>query len=121
MRHLFRFPVVHLLLALALFSFALLSSDAQTFRGTLTGVVLDAQGAAIANASVQLTDPATGAVRSEKSNNVGEFDFPELPPGSYNLIVSFAGFKSTKIDGIDVAVSKVSNLKVELGVGTENT
>jgi len=116
MRHIFRTVV-----ALVFFALAVTFSQAQTFRGTVSGVVLDAQGAAIANASVQLTDPNTGAVRTEKSNSVGEFDFPELPPGSYNLLVTFSGFKSTKIDGIDVAVSKVSNLKVELGVGTENT
>jgi hypothetical protein len=43
--------------------FALIISTpvfAQTFHGTLSGVIVDSRGAVIANASVQLTNPATG-------------------------------------------------------------
>jgi hypothetical protein len=75
----------------------------------------------VANASVQLKNPATSAVIDSKSNSAGEFNFPELPPGTYSLTVSLTGFQTKKIDGIDVAVSKVVNEKVELSVGSEST
>jgi hypothetical protein len=104
--------------------FALLVSvsvHAQTFRGTLSGVVVDTQGAVIANAAVQLKNPATSTVQEGKSNGAGEFNFPELQPGIYQLTVTVNGFATRKIDNIDVAVSKVVNLKVELTVGAEST
>jgi hypothetical protein len=93
----------------------------QTFRGTVTGTVVDVQGAAIANAAVKLTDPATDTVRNVKANSAGEFVFPELPVAHYNLEVSSTGFQTKKVDNIDVQVSKVENVKVELSIGAENT
>ena len=52
----------------------------QTFRGTVAGIVIDAQGAVVPNASVVLKNPATDAVINGKSNGAGEFNFPELGP-----------------------------------------
>ena len=62
------------------------SAYAQTFRGSVTGTVVDSQGAAIANASVKLSDPKTDTIREVKANSAGEFVFPELPVAKYNLL-----------------------------------
>ncbi len=94
---------------------------AQTFRGTLTGVVTDSQSAVIANATAQLVNPATGLVQTVTSNGAGEFAFPELPVGIYQLTISSPGFQTNKIANIDVAVSKVETLRIQLSVGAENT
>ena len=107
-------------IVLALLAMLTSVAFAQTFRGTLSGVVIDPQGAIIANASIQLKNPATDTVIEGKSNNSGEFNFPELPPGAYELTVSFSGFRTQKIQDIDIAVSKVVNLKVEMNVGADN-
>src|SRR5712675_383336 len=98
-----------------------LPAFAQTFHGTVSGVVLDSQGAVIADAAVQLTNPATGQALNAKSGKDGEFIFPELTVGIYQLTVSIGGFQTKKIDNINVEVSKAQNLKVELSVGAENT
>ncbi len=108
------------LAALSLF-FVATAAFCQTFRGTLTGNVTDATGAAMANVSVQLTNPATSAIIKFTTNSAGDFSFPELAVGKYNLNVSYPGFASKKIDDIDVAVSKVTNLRVELEVGKQDT
>ena len=100
-----------LLIALPAFS--------QTFRGTVSGTVLDTQGAVISDATVMLVNPATGVTLNAKSGKTGDFLFPELPVGTYDLTVSFSGFRTQKIDKIDVAVSKIVDLKVELSVGAE--
>src|SRR5215469_15380541 len=92
---------------------------AQTFRGTVSGTVVDAQNAAIAN--VQLTNPATGATLRAKSSASGEFNFPELPVGTYELAVGANGFQTRKIGGIDVAVTKTLNFPVVLSIGSEST
>ena len=96
---------------LALFFAALLlvpSTLAQTSRGAITGVVVDTQGAAIANAAVKLTNPATAAVFDGKATSAGEFNFPELTPGLYEVTATVAGFQTAKIDSIVVEVSKVT-------------
>src|ERR1700761_6451980 len=100
---------------------AVSSMYAQTFRGSLTGTIVDVQGAVIPNASVQLKNPATAATIDQKSNNPGEFNFPELQPGVYALTVTFAGFQTQKIDAINIEVSKVADLKVTMSIGSEST
>ncbi len=62
---------------------------AQTFRGTVSGTVVDAQNAVIANADIQLTNPATGATLRAKSNASGDFNFPgnRRPRRSHRLQV----------------------------------
>src|SRR6202045_952177 len=94
---------------------------AQTFHGTISGSVVDSQGAVISDAAVQLTNPATGQSLNAKSSKEGDFSFPELTVGIYRLTVSISGFQTKKIDNINVEVSKVQNIKVELSVGAENT
>ncbi len=98
-----------------------ITAGAQTFRGSLTGTVTDASGAAIANASVQLTNPATNEVLKSKSNNAGDFSFPELPVGTYKLLVSSAGFSAKSIDDLAIEVSKINHQQILLTVGSEDT
>ena len=89
---------------------------AQTFRGNITGVVTDSSGAAIAGAAVSLNSPSTGLTRSAVTNSQGQYLFPDLAVGQYAITVSQAGFESRKVDGVEVAVSKTTNLNLQLGV-----
>src|SRR5262249_43204448 len=57
---------------------------AQTL-GTITGEVKDSTGAVIPGVTVTVTNKATNATRTTTTNEVGLFDFPALPPGSYVL------------------------------------
>lgn len=97
------------------------TAGAQTFRGTLTGTVTDPSGAAIPNATVQLTNPATNDALNSKTNGAGNFSFPELPVGTYKLLVSAPGFSAQSLDNIAVEVSKVRDQKVQLAIGSEST
>ena len=94
---------------------------AQTFRGALSGTVTDVQGASLPAASVTLTNPATGYVLKIASSKTGEFSFPELPVGSYELTVGSDGFASRQIGPIEVMVTKVTTLNVVLSVGAAST
>lgn len=104
-----------------LLAFLPIAASAQTFRGTVSGNVTDAQGATIPNAALQLTNPATNTTLNATANGSGDFSFPELPVGKYNLSITSAGFATKKISDIDVAVSKIANLRVELSVGAQDT
>ncbi len=96
-------------------------AGAQTFRGTVEGTVTDSSGAIVANAVVELKNPATDTTLNSRSNSAGAYSFPELAPGTYELTVSAPGFASNKVSNIDVQVTKVANIDVHLSVGTENT
>ncbi|AFL86398.1 hypothetical protein Terro_0046 [Terriglobus roseus DSM 18391] len=96
-------------------------AGAQTFRGTLSGTVTDPTGAAISNATVQLTNPATNETLSSKSNGAGDFSFPELSVGKYRLLVSAPGFSAKNLDNVAIEISKVNHQQIALSVGSEST
>src|SRR5258708_12906067 len=66
----------------------------QTFRGSITGNVTDASGAAIAGAAVQAVNTATQLRRETTTTGTGEFTFPDLPLGPYRLTFSPPGFSN---------------------------
>ena len=94
---------------------------AQTFHGTISGTVVDVQGAVVAGAAVQLVNPGTNFVQNSKSSSAGEFLFTELPVGLYELTVTAQGFETYKVNKVAVEVSKVTNIKAQLSIGAENT
>ena len=65
---------------------------AQT-TGTILGVVTDPAGAAIPNAKVALSNPATGLSRTTATNSSGQFVITLLPPSDYDIEVEAAGFE----------------------------
>src|SRR3954452_11267152 len=71
------------------------SVPAQKFSGQLTGTVLDPQGSAIAGATVTVTQPATGTLRTVTTSSEGNYSIPDLPIGIYKVVVTQSGFKET--------------------------
>ena len=67
---------------------------AQAGTATLTGTVKDAQGSVVPGATVTAAQPATGSTRNTTTNVQGVFTFPGLTPGTYNVKVELAGFKT---------------------------
>jgi hypothetical protein len=61
--------------------------------GTFQGKVMDAQGKAIPNAAVTLTNASTNAQVKVLSGHDGGFAFNGVPPGTYRLDVETQGFK----------------------------
>src|SRR5262250_2432971 len=96
-------------------------ATAQLFPGRIAGVVHDSQGAAVAGASVKLSNPATGQDRTIVSDANGEFNFPQLPLGSFQLIVIKEGFRTTLINDIVSAQGQVNNVDPVLAIGTVNS
>ena len=100
------------ILALAMTSLAW----GQGYQGGLRGRVMDAQGAVIANAKVEITDDATNVKRDTVSNAEGEFVFSAVNPATYTLSAENAGFKKFERKVI-VGTQEFITLDVKLEVG----
>src|SRR5215470_16179375 len=66
---------------------------AQEARGTITGKVLDANQAAVAGASVKITNTAMGTTVTATTNDAGLYQAPYLIPGTYQITVEVPGFR----------------------------
>jgi len=101
---------------LLLVCFPLLYAHAQA-TAQISGTVLDASGAAIAGAQVQITNTGTNAVRTVQSSDDGSYSFPNLPIGPYKLDVSKQGFTTYVQSGIVLQVNTNPTVNVTLQVG----
>ena len=66
---------------------------AQSQNGSISGVVTDATGAVVANATVTVTNVATGAVRTTVTTGAGDYTVQRLPPQDYRVSVSAPGIR----------------------------
>ncbi len=105
-------------LAVLLVLAAIGSAAAQTSKGFVTGVVEDQNGAAIANASVKITNLTTGVARDTVTDNSGSFRLDAVDPGAYMLETSAQGFKTAKLDRIEVNAAQTLNLPIKLEIGS---
>ena len=73
-------------------------AHAQTSQtsGALRGIVKDRSGRAISGANIRVANLETGAGRTVRSGAAGDYTFPLLPSGTYEVLVSAPGFKPVK-------------------------
>jgi Carboxypeptidase regulatory-like domain len=86
---------------------------AQTDTGRVTGTVEDATGAVLPGATVAVTNLATSATQTATADQSGNFSFPALPRGSYQLTAKMNGF-ATATQNFDLDVSQVRNAEFRL-------
>ncbi|HZB46943.1 MAG TPA: carboxypeptidase regulatory-like domain-containing protein, partial [Pyrinomonadaceae bacterium] len=109
-----RITVSTLLLLLCLAS-QTLAQTATT--ATITGLVTDAQGAAVAGASATLTDKATGQERTVVTDAEGKYAFSNLNAGTYDLKITATGFGPKTFADIKADVTKTITQDVALEIG----
>jgi len=85
---------------------------------SLRGTVSDPQAATIAGATVVLQDSDRGLRRETKSNEAGFYELLQLPPGTYRLEISAAGFKTITTDELLLRVATPTTFNVTLPVST---
>lgn len=105
------------LIACALFVF-LLPLHAQKITGTISGVVTDPTGAVVANATVTITNVATGLSRTATSSEVGEYTAPDLPNGTYRIMVKAPNFMESVVDKVELHVASTALVNVQLKLGS---
>ena len=85
--------------------------------GTIVGTVTDPSGAAVAGASVTVTDPSTGVTRQENTNEQGYYVVPTLRPSTYDVTVSAAGFSQYKQSSVKLLADQSLPVNVTLSLG----
>jgi len=90
----------------------------QAVNATLLGTVTDSSGAVVAGAKVMITELNTGVKREAATNESGNYEFPNLPPGRYEVAVNHQGFKRAVRSNVDVLVNADVRVNLELQPGT---
>src|SRR5262245_55867770 len=106
-----------LLLAVVSLFVSVAPALAQTATGTIVGSVVDPSGAAVASARVIIVNTSTNARIEVIANAEGEYTAPLLPPGSYSISVSAAGFRAYEQTGIRLQVQQQARIDVVLQLG----
>ena len=107
----------------ALVCFLLLLSGAslhsQTFRGGINGTISDQSGAVVVGAAVTATNNGTGVSVNAITSSGGEYQFQDLPLGTYTIAVTASAFKPEKVNSVPVTAGVIYTLPVRLTVAAE--
>lgn len=93
------------------------SAFAQVQNGQFTGTVTDPTGAAIANARITVTNPATQFSTSTSTNSSGNYTVKELPVGNYKITIEAPGFKTESTMGATINAGTISHADFKLQIG----
>src|SRR5262249_23473600 len=82
---------------------------------SLRGTVSDPKGTVLPGASITLENTGTMAVRTTITDDIGGYQFPQVPPGTYRIRAEHPGFKSVAHESLELLVNTpmTLNLKFE--------
>jgi len=104
-----------------------IGTGTETATGTITGTVVDPSGALVSGARITLAEKDPSLKQETLSGDNGQFTFAGIAPGTFQLVVTAAGFAPHKFSGIlgageiqtvpPIALSVASNVTdVEVGL-----
>jgi hypothetical protein len=82
-------------------------------NGALTGIVVDVTGGVLPSAQIELKNAAGRTVQSSVADQGGTFRLDRLPPGRYDILVTFEGFQPTTVH-VTVGNRAVAPVKVTM-------
>ena len=96
---------------------ATLPGFGQSTTGRILGSITDSGGAALANATVVITDLQRGTSRTLTTDDAGQYVAPDLPPSTYKVRVEAKGFRAAEHTDIELEVAKDVRLDFTLKTG----
>ena len=96
-------------------------AQSQSINGTVRGFVTDASGAAIANATITVTNLNTGFKRQVQSSDSGEYIAASLPIGTYSVAAQASGFATITQTGIHLDAGTTATVDESLKPGSVAT
>jgi hypothetical protein len=109
---------MHLLIALA----AVGAANAQTPTGVIAGVVRDRSGAVVTGAKVKLVALATGLTRAASTSEQGDYSFPALLAGEYEVSTEVQGFRRiVRQATVEAGATTTTDLEMVVGEMKDST
>lgn len=94
----------------------------QVLKGSISGTVVDPQGAVVSGAEVKAKHLETGVVFTTTSDSSGLFRLNLLPSGAYNVSLTAKGFKTTETKNLIVSAGQDTGMgtaKLDVGGASE--
>src|SRR5438309_1352193 len=89
-----------------------------TANSSLQGTVVDKSQAVIGSkAEITITNKETGATRTTKTNDTGEYRFDALAAGIYNVKVSAPGFSNAEARDLEILIGRTATQNFTLSPG----
>ena len=112
-------PRCRALVSLFLLSFLAISStaSAQIDTATIVGRVVDASGGVLPGVTVTATQQGSGIAATSITNASGEFIFPGLRVGTYEVAAELQGFRRTVRENVQLNVQTRAQVDLQLSVG----
>jgi len=103
-------------LGVLLFSVPLFS---QGSNGRILGTVVDQSGGVISGATVTIIDKDRGVARTLTTDDAGEYNAPQLLPGTYTVRAEANGFKKLERENVELGVGKEIRVDLTVQPGTQ--
>ena len=104
-----------LLALLCTLAFVTTTATGQVTGGAVTGVVVEATGAVVPNASVTLRSKDTGQTLTSQTTAAGSYTFPNVPVGTYTITIESTGFQQATQE-LTVALNQTTTVNATLQV-----
>jgi trimeric autotransporter adhesin len=88
----------------------------QGFQGTLRGSIKD-PGGVVPGVEVTLTNEQTNVKRTTVTNEAGEYNFPNIDPGTYGVRATLQGYKTIDRTAIRIGTQQALTLDLMMEVG----
>ena len=106
-----------LMLAIVLAMGLATTTYGQIDTGSILGTVKDPSGAIVPNAKVTLLNTATSVSFMTDTNASGNYSFPAIKTGAYQVTVEAPGFKKSVRSGIQLSIQQQAEIDFTLETG----
>ena len=93
-------------------------AQTQITTGTIQGTVVDANGAVVPGANVEIKNLGTNFSRTVTSDEDGRFVAPLLQPGNYSVTVAKPGFATTVLENTVLTVGQALSIPFSLKISS---
>ena len=91
---------------------------AQSTFGSIVGTVKDQSGSVVPGATVTLTNTGSSATKTATTSAAGNYEFPNLDAGNYQVSIAAAGFKDVVFAHLVLQARDVQRIDASMAIGS---